>query len=187
MQTWMVVVLICGAVGYTILRRSIGEPVNLRDLFVAPAVLVGVGLYSLKGVTAVDIGWLVGTGIVGLALGMVRGSTVCLMVKDGSLWQRYPARTYGVWAVSLVVNAGLGFLATHAGMHEDARPIMLSIGIGLLGESAAVGLRGLATGVPFSPQRREDQRGLPNRSSFTLLDRQPALRDGVEWLARGRA
>lgn len=190
MQTWMVVVAICAAVGYTVVRRSIGEPLNVRDLFVAPLVLAGAGLYGLKDVpnlTVVDIAWLVVTGLVGLVFGMVRGSTVRLVVRDGALWQRYPARTYGVWVVSLVVNAGLGFVATHAGMHEDARPVMLSIGIGMLGESVAVGLRALTTGLPFSPQRRDDQRGLPSRTSFSQLDRQPALRDAVGWLARGRA
>ncbi len=108
------------------------------------------------------------------------------MVKDGALWQRYPARTDVVWAVSVVVNAGLGLLATSAGMHSDARPVTLSIGVGLLGEALAVGLRALSTGVPFSVPRKEDQRGLPNRSDFERLDRQPALRDGVTWLSQRR-
>ena len=112
----LVVALVCAAVGYTIVRRSIGEPLNARDLLGAPVVLAAVGIHSLTevpGLTAVDIGWLLGTGV--------------------------------------------------------------------------VGLRALSTGVPFSVPRKEDQRGLPNRSDFERLDRQPALRDGVTWLSQRRA
>lgn len=187
MHTWMVVALVVAAVGYTIVRPAIGEPVNVRDLFGAPVVLLAIGGYSLgkdPDVTGVDIAWLAGTSAAGLALGVWRGATVRLMVKDGALWQRYPARTYLVWVVSLVVNGGLGILAAHAGMHADARPMTLSIGVGLLGEALAVGLRAMATGVPFSVESRDDQRGLPRRADFRQFDRQPALRDGVAWISR---
>jgi hypothetical protein len=187
MHTWMVVALVVAAVVYTIVRRAIGEPVNVRDLFGAPVVLLVIGGYSLgkvPDVTGVDIAWLAGTSAAGLTLGVWRGATVRLMVKDGALWQRYPARTYLVWVVSLVVNGGLGILAAHAGMQADARPMTLSIGVGLLGEAFAVGLRAMATGVPFSVESRDDQRGLPRRADFRQFDRQPALRDGVAWISR---
>jgi hypothetical protein len=187
MHTWMVVAVVVVAVGYTIVRRTIGEPVNARDLFGSPVVLLAIGAYGLSGtpgVTGGDVAWLAGLSIVGLALGVWRGSTVRLMVKDGALWQRYPARTYLVWVVSLVVNGALGLLAAHAGMHADAHPMTLSIGIGLLGEAAAVGLRAMATGVPFSAEGRDDRRGLPGRADFHHFDRQPALKDGVAWVSR---
>jgi hypothetical protein len=187
MHTLLVVGLVVVAVGYTIVRRTIGEPLNARDLFGAPVVLLAVGGYGLtkvSGLTGVDIAWLAGTSFVGLALGVWRGGTVRLMVKDGVLWQRYPVRTYLVWVVSLVVNGGLGLLATHAGMHAEARPVTLSIGVGLLGEAAAVGLRAMSTGVPFSPEGRDERRGVAARAGFRQFDEQPALRDGVTWLSR---
>lgn len=187
MHTWLVVALVTVAVGYTIVRRSIGEPLNARDLFGPPVALLVIGGYSLSRVpevAGVDIAWLIGTSAAGLALGVWRGATVHLMVKGGALWQRYPVRTYLVWVVSLVVNGGLGLLATHAGMHADVRPVTLSIGVGLLGEAASVGLRALATGMPFSAESRADRRGLPRRADFRHFDRQPALKDGVTWLSR---
>jgi hypothetical protein len=187
MHTWMVVALIVVAVGYTIVRRTIGEPLNMRDLFGAPVVLLAVGGYGLSkvsGVAGIDIAWLAGTSCVGLALGVWRGATVRLMVKDGALWQRYPARTYLVWVVSLVVNVGLGVVATHMSVQADARPMTLSIGVSLLGEAVAVALRAMATGVPFSVESRDDQRGLSRRADVRQMDRQPALRDGVAWLSK---
>jgi hypothetical protein len=188
MQSWMVVAVVVVAVGYTIVRRSIGEPVHVRDLLGPPVVLLAVGGYGLTkvhGVTAVDIGWLVGTSLVGLALGVWRGTTVLLMVKDGALWQRYPAKTYLVWVISFVVNGGLGLLAHAGGMHEEVRPMTLSIGVSLLGEAAAVGLRALSTGVPFSERSRDDVRGLQRRADFAQLDRQPVLSAQLRsWLSR---
>ncbi len=187
MHTLVVVGLVVVAVGYTIVRRTIGEPLNARDLFGTPVVLLAVGGYGLakvSDVTGVDVAWLVGTSFVGLVLGLWRGATVRLMVKDGVLWQRYPARTYLVWVVSLGVNGGLGFLATHSGVHADVRPMALSIGVGLLGEAVAVGLRALATGVPFSPEGRDDRRELAVCKDFQQFERQPALRDGVTWFSR---
>lgn len=188
MHAMLVVGLVIVAVGYTIVRRTIGEPLNVRDLFGAPVVLLAVGGYGLTkvpGVTGVDVVWLVGTSLVGLALGVWRGATVRLMVKDGALWQRYPAKTYLVWVVSLVVNGGLGLLATHAGMQAEARPMTLSIGVGLLGEAVAVGLRAMATGLPFSSESRDDQWKRASRADFRQFRRQPGLRDGVAWLSRG--
>lgn len=184
MPGWLLVTLVVVAVVYTIVRRSIGEPLNARDLFGPPVVLLvigGISVVRIDGVTPVDIAWLVGTSLVGVAFGLWRGSTVTLMTKNGVLWQRYPARTYVVWVISFVVNGALGFLATRAGMHEEVRPMTLSIGVSLLGEAAAVGLRALSTGLPFSPERRDDHRGLPRRADFAQLSRQPALRD---WLRR---
>ncbi len=177
MPGWMVAALVIAAIGYTIVRRSIGEPVNVRDLLGPPVVLLALGGYGITKapeVTAVDIGWLAGTSLVGLGLGVWRGTTVRLLVKDGALWQRYPARTYLVWVVSLVINGGLGLLARAGGMHEDVRPLTLSIGVGLLGEAAAVGLRGLSSGVPFSTLSRDDVRGLPSRGDFAPVDRRSA-------------
>lgn len=184
MPGWLIVTLVIVAVGYTIVRRSIGEPLNARDLLGPPVVLLAIGGYSLTkvpGITPVDIVWLVGTSLAGVAFGVWRGCTVELMTKDGVLWQRYPARTYLVWVISFVVNGGLGFVATHAGMHEAVRPMTLSIGVSLLGEAVAVGLRALSTGLPFSQERRDERRGLPRRAEFARLSRQPALRD---WLRR---
>ncbi|MFI7678042.1 DUF1453 domain-containing protein [Actinophytocola sp. NPDC049390] len=187
MHTLVVVGLVIVAVGYTIVRRTIGEPLNARDLFGTPVVLLAAGGYGLAKVpyvTGVDVVWLAGTSLAGLAFGVWRGATVRLMVRDGALWQRYPVRTYLVWTVSLVVNGGLGFLAARAGAHPDARPLALSIGVGLLGEAVAVGVRAMSTGVPFSPESRDDRRKFASRADFQQFERQPGLRDGVAWMSR---
>lgn len=145
------------AVVVIVVKRFLGEPLNARDLAVPPLVLVGIGIYTLTRVgqlSGSEIGWIAVGSVVGLALGAVRGTTVRLFNRDGVLWQRYSGWTVGVWVVSFAVSAGLGHLATGAGVREEARPLTLSIGVSLLGELATLGKRALSSGVPFAPDRR---------------------------------
>ncbi|MFI0424759.1 hypothetical protein [Spongiactinospora sp. 9N601] len=148
-------VVVIGLVVAVVIRRFRGEPLTARDLFVAPVVLVGIGAYGLiKDVRpeGADLAWVVAGAVAGLLLGAVRGLTPRLFARDGHLWQRYTVWTLLVWVGSVVVNFGIGALATAAGTPEQVRPMGLSIGIGLLGEAVALGLRARAMGVPFAPE-----------------------------------
>ena len=152
--TWLtivVAVLVAGVVA----KRFIGEPLNARDLFVPPVVLIGIGTFGLvKNVhpSARDIAWIATAAIAGLIFGALRGLTPRLFTKRGHLWQRYTLWTLLVWVVSVAANAGIGFLAVAANTPEQARPITLSIGVSLLGEAFTLGLRALATDAPFAPE-----------------------------------
>jgi hypothetical protein len=157
MNGWMTTLAIPALVVVVVIRRLRGEPLNARELLGPPVILTGIGAWSVAkeaGVLAgIDIGWLVGGSVLGFVLGALRGRAVTLFEREGVAWQRYTGRTFLVAVGGFVVMAGFGYLAARAGMHEDARPVTLSIGISYLGESAAVALRGLATGLPFAVQR----------------------------------
>lgn len=154
---WLTVVLVLGAVAYVVVKRLLGEPLNARDLCGPPLILTGIGIYQLTkvGLVGADIAWLAGGVVVGLACGALRGATIVLFTRNGSLWQRYTKKTFAGWVASLLVSGGYALLAMAGGMHHDARPVTLSIGIGMLGEMAVLGLRALSTGQPFSPDRRD--------------------------------
>ncbi|MEQ4305392.1 CcdC protein domain-containing protein [Plantactinospora sp. B6F1] len=149
-------VVVVGVIA-VVVKRFVGEPLNGRDLAVPPLVLVGIGIYALTKVdhlTGTEIGWVVAGSVVGLVFGAVRGTTVRLFRKGGVLWQRYSGWTVAVWVASFAISAGLGYLAVHAGVRAEARPMTLSIGVSLLGELATLGRRALSTGVPFATGRR---------------------------------
>jgi hypothetical protein len=173
-QPWLTVVLVLGAVAYVVVKRLLGEPLNARDLCGPPLILTGIGVYQLTKValTGADAAWLAGGVVVGLACGWVRGATIVLFTRNGVLWQRYTRKTFAVWVVSLLVSGGYALLALAGGMHHDARPVTLSIGIGMLGEMAALGLRALATGQPFSP----DSKASPAARQMTNADLAAAAR-----------
>ncbi|WP_338769888.1 hypothetical protein V7968_06565 [Nocardia vulneris] len=139
-----------------IVKRFAGEPVDARDTFLTPLILVGIGGYSVvhvEGLNGTDIGWLVIGAVIGIAFGAVRGTTTVLFERDGYLWQRYTVKTLVVWGVSTAAGFGVSALGSVMGMHPEARPITLSIGVGMLGEMLTLGLRALATGVPFAPAK----------------------------------
>ncbi|MCP2259320.1 Protein of unknown function (DUF1453) [Streptoalloteichus tenebrarius] len=150
-------VLIAVVAVAVVVRRLRGEPLNLRDLVVPPLVLTALGLWALRHVedlTPTDVVWVAAGSLLGMALGAVRATTIQVFTRDGVLWQRYTGWTFLVIVGSLVVMAGFGFLAVAMGMHEAARPIQLSVGVGFLGESLVMVRKGMATGIPFAPERR---------------------------------
>ena len=157
MSSWLITAVIAVAVVALIVKRFVGEPLNARDLFVPPVVLLGIGVYNLTKLDVVDardVAWIVGGGLVGLAFGALRGTTTVLFPRNGVLYQRYTWKTIAVWAVSLAANFGVGLLAIKAGMHPETRQMTLSIGVSLLGEMLTVGWRALASGHPFAPERQ---------------------------------
>ncbi|RKT56697.1 DUF1453 family protein [Saccharothrix australiensis] len=149
MLTWGLIAI---AVVAVVVKRFLGEPLDARGLVVPPLVLIGIGVHGLTSVdlATADVLWLVAGSVVGVALGALRGTTIRLFTRDGVLWQRYTPWTLAVWVGSFAVNAGLGFAAAAGGMHAEARPMTLSIGVGLLGELVPIGLRALRSGVPFA-------------------------------------
>src|ERR1041384_8380301 len=118
MTTW---VLIAVGVVAVVVRRTRGEPLNLRDLAVPPLALLGIGGYALTKVhlDAVDVLWLAVGSLVGLAMGVLRGSSVHLFTRDGNLWQRYTPRTFGYWGLSLAINLAVGYTAS---LYTHTRP-----------------------------------------------------------------
>ncbi|MFI9511004.1 hypothetical protein [Nocardia sp. NPDC052566] len=155
MSTGLLILVIVGVIALVI-KRFRGEPMNARDTFGTPLILVAVGVYSVTKVAdlnGTDITWLVVGGVVGIVFGAIRGTTIGIFERDGHLWQRYTSGTVVVWLVSMGVGFGVNALGAAMGMHHDARPTTLSIGIGMLGEMLTLGLRALSTGVPFAPDR----------------------------------
>ncbi|WP_203218243.1 hypothetical protein [Nocardia brasiliensis] len=156
MSVGLLIAVCVGAV-VLIVKRFAGEPVDARDTFVTPLILVGIGVYSVihvQGLSGADIGWLVLGAVVGIAFGAVRGTTTILFERDGYLCQRYTVKTLAVWGVSAVAGFGVSALGSVMGLHPEARPITLSIGVGMLGEMLTLGLRALSTGIPFAPAKR---------------------------------
>jgi hypothetical protein len=156
MNGWTSGLLIAALVVGVVVKRFRGEPLNARELLGAPAILTGAGVWSVAKtadvLTATDIGWVAGGSVLGFALGALRGRTVAVFERDGVAWQRYTVRTFLAAAGSFAVMGAFGYLAVRAGMHEHAWPLTLSIGVSYLGESLAVALRGVATGLPFAPE-----------------------------------
>lgn len=157
MNGWMTTLAIAALAVALVVKRLYGEPLDARELLGAPLALTAVGVWHVAkeagGLTGADVAWVAAGGVLGFALGALRGRTVRVFERDGVAWQRYTGRTFLYAVGSFAVTGVFGYLAVRAGMHEAARPVTLSIGVSCLGESMAVALRGLSTGLPFAVQR----------------------------------
>jgi len=147
------VVLVLAAVGYVLASRIAGQPVNIRRLLVLPGVLTAMGLLQLSGAVTAglrpqDLG-LLAVGLAAAAgLGVARGATVTVAVRDGRPWLRYRAVTLVLWAATVAVRVGLSVLAHAAGatVAGSGPALLLSAGVTLLAEGAVVAHRALQPG-----------------------------------------
>src|SRR5690242_2107073 len=150
---WVLAMVVAVVLIALVIKRLMGEPLGWRDLWAAPVILTGIGLYTLfrtAGLGADDYAWLAGGSVLGLTLGYLRGSFVVVYEKRGFVWQRYRGRTFVAVIGTLLLMFGYALLADKFGMQPTARPIQLSIGISFIGEAIAVTRQGLSLGVPRS-------------------------------------
>ncbi len=151
------VVVLAG--GYVILRRSIGEPVNVRDLAVPPLVLLALGVREVArgdALTVVQLYGLIGVGALAVVLGGLRAATVRLYMREGVLWYRYPPFTYVIWGATALVGAAAR-LGTYAitDLPTSAQTLYLSVGLTMAGESVVLAARGLLSGERFAAEGRD--------------------------------
>jgi hypothetical protein len=148
--------LAVAAIGYVLVRRLAGEPLEGRRLVILPVVLLIIGATQLNGVhaTPLDVAVLVVEGVAALGLGAVRGLTVHVYGRGGHLWYRYRPITIVVWLGSILLRVGQTFVAHTLGADVSVlgAALLLMLGLSLLAEALVVGKRAIATGVPFAPQ-----------------------------------
>lgn len=152
---WLVAGLVVVAV-VVLLFRVVGEPLNWRDVLAPPVVLIAIGvgdMLTFKELNGADVAWVIASCIIGFTLGAARGATVRIYEKNGELWQRYTKWSLTLLVLGVLASGGFTLLAVSLGMHEEARPYQLAIGISFAGEAAMLIPRGLAGNTPFARDR----------------------------------
>jgi len=144
------VVLILAAVGYVLVRRMMGEPVQAKRMLVLPAVLVVIGLSDVSGdaQTAVSVLFLVATGVISVLLGGLRGLSVRLSERDGLAFVNYTGVTVALWVVNLVIKFGANFILAGVDRLDAAsvsNSLLLTLGAGMLAEGLVLLARAVRT------------------------------------------
>ncbi|MEV0403199.1 DUF1453 domain-containing protein [Actinoallomurus sp. NPDC050550] len=166
------IILIIGAVGYILARRLLGEPAEAKRMLLLPAVLAGVGLTDLAKVhqSPVSIGFLAGSTVLSLVLGLLRGASIRVFDKDGIVYLRYTATTVVLWGINLAVRFGasvmLGVVDPTA-EHAGSSGLMLTLGAGMVVEGLAVLSKAMRTSGRVVWAKGRD--GAPHTMS-SLLD-----------------
>jgi hypothetical protein len=154
------IALVAAVVVYLVVRRFTGQPLQAKALLV-PLALTVFGTYQLRGdhLSALDVGFLLVSAIIGLAAGAVRGATIRIYTRDGHLWQRYRLVTLGVWIATIGLRFGLSAGGHAIGVDlSSGATLMLMLGVSLLAEGGVVASRAARTGIPYAPRRGDRRR-----------------------------
>jgi hypothetical protein len=174
------IVLVVAAVGYVLLSRMLGEPVEGKRLLLVPAVLGVVGLAELRNVefTGGSLAFLAVTAVLGVAVGVGRGASARVFVRDGIVCLKYTWLTVALWAGSLAVKVGAGAVASAVdpeAVRASGSWTLLSIAVGLLAEGVTVVAKAMRVEGQIVWAKGRD--GRPHRTSARLDELHRRLRD----------
>jgi len=140
------IILIIAAIGYLLIRRLLGEPVEGRRLLLLPAVLTGIGLMDLgeAAQSPASIGFLAVTAVLSVGIGLLRGMSIRVFEQDGIVIMRYIPATVLLWVLNIAVRFGAGLVDGNAA-HAAGSGLMLTLGAGLLAEGLVVLRKAVST------------------------------------------
>ena len=147
------IALVVAGVVLVAIRRLTGRPVDSRRSVMMPGILAVYGLTLLHKsgpITHTDEAWLVVSGLVSVAFGLVRGMTVRLYERNGYLWARYRPSTLLLWLASIAARFAIEAAAVASGADRGVMTasLMLMFGLTLAAESLVVLPRAQASGIP---------------------------------------
>lgn len=134
-------------VGYVLFRKVQGQPVGTpKRLFALPIILIVLGYGDLAyGGTShpIDIALTVIGATVSLALGLLRGRTDRLSVRDGSPYVKWGRASVILFITNIAAKLVLDLIGVACGATSSAveKSLLLSFGLTLLGEAAVVWMR----------------------------------------------
>jgi hypothetical protein len=148
---------------FVIVRRVTGEPLRSRRLLVPPLVVAVIGAGQVGQVAHVrplDVAVLAFEAVFAVAVGVARGASVELYVRDGHLWFRYRWITLALWVGAAVLRFGVRELGVLAGADGKLlmNTLLIMVGLTLAGEACVVGLRAMRIDAPFAPHQRHRTR-----------------------------
>lgn len=169
------VVLIVAAVAYLLIRRLAGEPAEAKRMLILPAVLTVIGITNLDDLShsGTAVLFLVGTLLISVVLGALRGASIRLSRRNGIVFMRYTWVTVVLWVANIAVKFG-GNLLLGAIDKSDAavlgNTVLLTVGVGMLLEGVVVLGRALRSGEQVIWAQGRD--GAPHQTSPWLDDLQ---------------
>ena len=181
LHTALVVVAVIGIVGYVIGRQLLGEPLRGKRLIVLPLILAGVGALDLgkdgRHPQAIDIAFIVASGVVAAGIGLAQGGMMRLENRNGGLWGQMPVKSLWLWVALVMSRVLIGVVARASGAHVAASTasVLLVLGINRLAQAAVIAPRAIKDGIPFAPEKDGStfMAGMSTRTSGPVRTLQP--------------
>jgi hypothetical protein len=157
MNSVLWIVVAAAIIVFVIGRRLAGEPLKAGRVTILPLAVAVIGLYQVSNaphLSPTDVGLIAVEAVVAVGLGLLRGSTIKVFVRDGHLWQKYSWATVGLWVTSILLRFGMAGAAVLLGADRSVMQtaILLTLGLTFAGEGAVIALRARALGAPYAPR-----------------------------------
>ena len=157
-MSWLEILVVIGVIGVVIYQQVAGQAVAGRRLILLPAVLTVVGFLDLHGAKhlhSADILWLTVGAIGSVLIGLAFGAITRLEARNGVLWSQLPLRGLWLWAALIGWRVLIAVIAAKSGAHvaASATPLLFTLGLNRLAQSAVIATRAMEAGIPFAPEK----------------------------------
>jgi hypothetical protein len=155
----LLVLAVIGIVVFVVGRQLVGGALSGKRVVVLPAVVTVIGIAEISGrgshPGAIDIGLLIVSAVIAIAIGVGLGAITRLERRDGYLWARLPKRGLWLWGGLIVGRLLVTGVADAAGAHVAAgtTAILLLLGLNRAAQALVVVPRAIAAGIPFAPEK----------------------------------
>jgi hypothetical protein len=152
------IVAVIGVIGFVIYQQIAGQKVAGKRLIILPLILTVIGfvdLHGAKGMHDSDYVWLAIGAAASLAIGLAFGLITKVQSRDGVLWTKLPVWGLLLWVGLFAVRGLIMVLASRTGAHVAASttPLLFTLGLNRLGQSAVIATRAMLAGIPFAPEK----------------------------------
>jgi hypothetical protein len=156
------ILAVIAIIGFVLYQQIKGQALQLRRSVVLPAVLTVIGFIDLRHaghLRPADVLWLTVGAAGSIAIGLALGAITRMYSRDGVLWTRLPLAGLWLWGALLAFRVLIMLVAK--GMDADvagsATPLLFTLGLNRLAQAAVVVPRGMASGIPFAPDKALDR------------------------------
>ena len=151
------ILAVIGIIGFVIYQQLAGQLLQGKRVVVLPAVVTVIGFFDLRGhhLGPADIAWLTVGAAGSLLIGLAFGLVMRLESRDGALWGKMPLRGLWLWVALVAWRVLIMVLAARTGAHvvASATPLLFTLGLNRLGQSAVIVARAMRAGIPFAPEQ----------------------------------
>jgi hypothetical protein len=144
-----------------IIKQLTGVILSMRNLWLIPGILLVFGCFStfsaLPKASGTEIGLLGADLAVLAALGVLRGGSTSLSIRDGFAFQKGSSVTVILWLVTIGVRVGFAVLGLHLGTAGalTSASIWLTLGLSIGLQNAVVYARARKLGLRIAANRAE--------------------------------
>ena len=137
-------------------RQLVGSVVTVRSLVLMPAILIVIGVGSAASAVSLarpgELLFFLLDAVIVVGLGLARGASTRLSLRDGALFQKGTALTLVLWLTTIAVRVGAGFAGHWLGVAGTltTASMLLLFGATIAAQNAVIYYRAQQQRLPLA-------------------------------------